>query len=217
MADDWRHLLAPGLKAMGITLPAGGEAQLLRYVELLERWNQAYNLTAIRDPGEMLTKHVLDSLAVLPFVSEGPVADVGTGAGLPGIPLAIARPELRFMLLDSNGKKTRFVTQAMAELKLGNVQVVQARSEAYHSSAPFVLVLSRAFASLADFAKLAGGMAAPGGRLLAMKGARPDDEIAALPAGFKLLAVHPLKVPGLGAERCLVEIEKQAASAPKRI
>jgi 16S rRNA (guanine527-N7)-methyltransferase len=211
MADDWRRLLAPGLKTMGIALPAGGEAALLRYVELLERWNQAYNLTAIRDPGEMLTKHVLDSLAVLPFVTVGPVADVGTGAGLPGIPLAIARPDLRFMLLDSNGKKTRFVTQAMAELKLGNVQVVQARSEAHRSTAAFALVVSRAFASLADFAKLAGGLAAPGGRLLAMKGTDPMEEIAALPAGFKLVAVHPLKVPGLDAERCLVEIEKHPA------
>lgn len=210
MAGDWQRLLAPGLKTLGVTLPAGGEAALLRYVGLLERWNQAYNLTAIRDPGEMLTKHVLDSLAVLPFVTSDPVADVGTGAGLPGIPLAIARPELRFTLLDSNGKKTRFVTQAMAELKLANVEVVQSRSEAYHPATPFALVLSRAFASLSDFATLAGGMAVPGGRLLAMKGARPEEEIAALPAGFRLVAVHPLKVPGLGAERCLVELEKQA-------
>jgi 16S rRNA (guanine527-N7)-methyltransferase len=195
---------------MGITLPSGGEMLLLRYVELLARWNQTYNLTAIRDPGEMLTKHVLDSLAVLPFIAASPCADVGTGAGLPGIPLAIARPEIRFTLLDSNGKKTRFVTQAVAELKLPNVEVVQARSEAYRPAAPFALVLSRAFASLADFAKLAGGLAAPGGRLLAMKGTDPTEEIAALPAGFRLLAVHPLNVPGLGAERCLVELEKQA-------
>jgi 16S rRNA (guanine527-N7)-methyltransferase len=134
---------------------------------------------------------------------------VGTGAGLPGIPLAIARPELRFTLLDSNGKKTRFVTQAMGELKLANVEVVQARSEAYRPAAPFSLVLSRAFASLNDFATLAGGLLVPGGRLLAMKGTDPMEEIAALPPGFRLLAVHPLKVPGLGAERCLVEIEKQ--------
>lgn len=210
MAADWQTRLAPGLKALGTALPAGGEARLLAYVELLARWNQAYNLTAIRDPGEMLTKHVLDSLAVLPFVAAGPCADVGTGAGLPGIPLAIARPEVRFTLLDSNGKKTRFVTQAVAELKLGNVDVVQARTEAWEPVEPFPQVLSRAFASLADFAKLAGGLAAPSGRLLAMKGADPREEIAALPAGFRLVAVHPLKVPGLDAERCLVELEKQA-------
>jgi len=210
MAGDWQRLLAPGLKNLGLNLPEVGEVKLLRYVELLARWNQAYNLTAIRDPGEMLTKHVLDSLAVLPFVATGPCADVGTGAGLPGIPLAIARPEVRFTLLDSNGKKTRFVTQAVAELKLGNVEVVQARTEAWEPPVPFPQVLSRAFASLQDFAGLAGGLAAPGGRLLAMKGARPDEEIAALPGGFRLLAVHPLKVPGLDAERCLVELEKQA-------
>jgi 16S rRNA (guanine527-N7)-methyltransferase len=210
VSADWHTRLAPGLKALGTTLPAGGEARLLAYIELLVRWNQAYNLTAIRDPGEMLTKHALDSLAVLPFIAAGPCADVGTGAGLPGIPLAIARPDIRFTLLDSNGKKTRFVTQAVAELKLSNVDVVQARSEAWRPPAPFAQVLSRAFASLADFAKLAGGLAAPGGRLLAMKGARPEEEIAGLPRGFRLVAVHPLKVPGLDAERCLVELEKQA-------
>jgi 16S rRNA (guanine527-N7)-methyltransferase len=209
MAGDWQYGLAPGLKALGLALPAGAEARLLAYVELLARWNQAYNLTAIRDPGEMLVKHVLDSLAVLPFVAAGPCVDVGTGAGLPGIPLAIARPDLRFTLLDSNGKKTRFVTQAVAELKLGNVEVVQARSEAWEPPVPFAQVLSRAFASLQDFARLAGGLAAPGGRLLAMKGSNPADELAALPGGFRLLAVHPLAVPGLDAERCLVELEKQ--------
>ena len=210
MAADWRRSLGPGLKALGVSLPAGGEAQLLRYVELLERWNQAYNLTAVRDPAEMVAKHLMDSLSVLPFLSEGPAADVGTGAGLPGIPLAVARPDLRFTLIDSNGKKTRFVTQAMAELKLANVTVLQSRAEAHRPAAPYAQVLSRAFASLADFARLAGGMAAPGGRLLAMKGADPADEMAALPAGFRVLKVHPLKVPGLDAERCLVELEKQA-------
>jgi 16S rRNA (guanine527-N7)-methyltransferase len=210
MAGDWQSKLAPGLKALGLTLPAGGDARLLAYVELLARWNQAYNLTAIRDPGEMLVKHVLDSLAVLPFLAATPCADVGTGAGLPGIPLAIARPEARFTLLDSNGKKTRFVTQAVAELKLSNVEVVQARTEAWQPPALFPQVLSRAFASLQDFAALAGGLATPGGKLLAMKGAEPRDEMAALPSGFRLVAVHPLKVPGLDAERCLVELEKQA-------
>jgi 16S rRNA (guanine527-N7)-methyltransferase len=210
MTGDWQRRLAPGLKTLGVTLPAGAEAALLAYVDLLVRWNQAYNLTAVRDPAEMLSKHLLDSLAILPFVAGPSVADVGTGAGLPGIPLALARPDLRFTLIDSNGKKTRFVTQAMAELKLGNVTVVQARTEAWRPAAPFPQVVSRAFASLGDFAKLAGGLAEPGGRLLAMKGTDPEDEKAALPAGFRVLAVHPLKVPGLDAERCLVELEKQA-------
>lgn len=208
MAGDWRRLLTPGLKDLGVHLPEGGEARLLRYVELLERWNQAYNLTAVRDPAEMVGKHLLDSLSVLPFVTEGPVADVGTGAGLPGIPLAVARPELRFTLIDSNGKKTRFVTHAVAELKLPNVEVVQSRAEAHRPTIPYAVVVSRAFASLADFATLAGGMAAPGGRLLAMKGVDPKDELAALPKGFKVLKVHPLRVPGLDADRCLVELEK---------
>ena len=208
MAGDWRRLLAPGLKALDLTLPPGSEAALIRYVELLVRWNQAYNLTAVRDPAEMVAKHLLDSLAILPYVSGPTVADVGTGAGLPGIPLALARPDLAFTLVDSNGKKTRFVTQAVAELKLGNVAVVQARAEAWQPARPFHQVVSRAFASLRDFAVLAGGLLAPGGRLLAMKGANPEDEMAALPPGFRVVKVHPLRVPGLEAERCLVEIEK---------
>jgi 16S rRNA (guanine527-N7)-methyltransferase len=207
---DWKAGLKPGLEALGVKLPQGGEARLIRFVELLLQWNQAYNLTAVRDPDEMLTKHVLDSLAVLPFVHAGPVEDVGSGAGLPGIPLAVARPDLAFTLLDSNGKKTRFMTHAAAELKLANVEVVQARAEGYRPPAPFVTVLSRAFASLADFLKLAGGGCAPGGRLLAMKGAHPTEELRAIPTGYRVLGVHPLKVPGLGAERCVVEIEKQA-------
>ena len=191
-------------------LPVGGEARLIRYVELLEQWNGAYNLTAVRDPEEMLVKHVFDSLSILPFVDASPVLDVGSGAGLPGIPLAVARPDLRFTLLDGNGKKTRFMTHAAAELKLANLEVVQARVEAWRPPAPFVLVLSRAFARIAEFVKLAGAHCTPSGRLLAMKGAPPADELAELPVGFRLMAVHPLKVPSLAAERCLVEIVKEA-------
>ncbi|HLW73799.1 MAG TPA: 16S rRNA (guanine(527)-N(7))-methyltransferase RsmG, partial [Gammaproteobacteria bacterium] len=138
---DWKAGLKPGLEALGVTLPEGGEARLIRFVELLLHWNQAYNLTAVRDPDEMLTKHVLDSLAVLPFVQAGPVEDVGSGAGLPGIPLAVALPGMRFTLLDSNGKKTRFMTHAAVELGLKNVEVVQARAEGYRSPTPFATVL----------------------------------------------------------------------------
>src|SRR5215472_15037920 len=145
MAGDWRRLLAPGLETLGVSLPADGAARLLEYVELLQRWNQAYNLTAVRDPAEMVVKHILDSLAVLPHVQRGPVQDVGAGAGLPGIPLAIARPDLGFTLLDSNGKKTRFIVQAKAGLGLHNVEVVQARAEDYRPPGPFATVLSRAF------------------------------------------------------------------------
>ena len=204
----WQAGLAPGLAALGVTLPADGAARLLEFVELLQRWNQAYNLTAVRDPGEMLSKHLLDSLAVLPYVRRGPVQDVGAGAGLPGIPLAIALPDTRFVLLDSNGKKTRFMVQAKAALKLHNVEVVQARVEGYRPPVPFATVLSRAFASLGEFVRLAAGGCTPGGRLLAMKGANPDEELADIPAGFRVLGVYPLQVPGLNAERCLVEIEK---------
>ena len=210
MAADWRALMGPGLEALGVGLPGDGEVRLVRFIEMLLKWNEAFNLTAVRDPEEMLTKHVLDSLSILPFVDGSPVEDVGSGAGLPGIPLAVARPESRFTLLDSNGKKTRFMTQAAAELGLKNVEVVQARAEAYRPPAPFAVVVSRAFASVGEFLKLAGGNCAPGGRLLAMKGARPEAELRELPPGYRVLAVHPLKVPGLAAERCVVEIVKEA-------
>jgi len=205
---DWRTGLAPGLAALGVTLPAGGEARLLEFVELLQHWNQAYNLTAVRDPGEMVVKHLLDSLAVLPYVRGTPVEDVGAGAGLPGIPLAIALPDTRFVLLDSNGKKTRFVVQAAASLKLHNVEVVQSRAEGYRPAEPFATVISRAFATLGEFLRLAGQGCASGGRLLAMKGTYPDEELRDIPEGFRLLGVQALKVPGLDAERCVVEIEK---------
>jgi len=205
---DWRTGLAPGLAALGVTLPAGGEARLLEFVELLQHWNQAYNLTAVRDPGEMVVKHLLDSLAVLPYVRGTPVEDVGAGAGLPGIPLAIALPDTRFVLLDSNGKKTRFMVQAAASLKLHNVEVVQSRAEGYRPAEPFATVISRAFATLGEFLRLAGQGCASGGRLLAMKGTYPDEELRDIPEGFRLLGVQALKVPGLDAERCVVEIEK---------
>ena len=208
MAGDWRAALGPGLKTLGIRLPEGGEAKLLAFTDLLLQWNKAYNLTAVRDPDEVLTKHLLDSLSVLPFVAGSPVLDVGTGAGLPGIPLALALPDTRFVLLDSNGKKTRFITHAAAVLPLSNVTAVQARVEDYRPEAPFATVLSRAFASLKDFAGQAGGLVAPDGRLLAMKGAPEPAELRELPAGFSLVGVHPLKVPGLQAERCVVEIRR---------
>lgn len=205
---DWRAALGPGLKTLGVTLPEGGEARLAGFAELLLQWNKAYNLTAVRDPAEVLTKHLLDSLAVLPFVQGSPVLDVGTGAGLPGIPLALALPDTRFVLLDSNGKKTRFITHAAAVLPLPNVAALQARIEDYRPEMPFATVLSRAFASLGDFLALAGHACAPGGRLLAMKGAPDQAELRDLPPGFRLRGVHPLKVPGLDAERCVVEIQK---------
>jgi 16S rRNA (guanine527-N7)-methyltransferase len=173
----------------------------------LVKWNAAYNLTAIRDPDEMVVKHLLDSLALLPHVPEtARLIDVGTGAGLPGIPLAVARPKLDVTLLDSNAKKTRFCTQAALELGLRNVTVVQARAEAHHPDALYEVIVSRAFAEIADFLAWTGHLGGPAARWLAMKGTRPDAELAKLPPGFRMRAIHPLHVPGLDAERHLVEI-----------
>ena len=195
-----------GGRRLGIQLPPEGVARLVAYLTLLERWNRAYNLTAVRDPEAMVVRHVLDSLSILPWL-EGPrVLDVGSGAGLPGIPLAIARPEQGICLLDSNGKRTRFLTQVAAELRLGNVAVVRGRVEDYRPEILFDSVVSRAFSTLADMVGDAGRLCAPEGRLLAMKGVFPDDELARLPPGFVVVGVYPLRVPSLDAERHLVHL-----------
>lgn len=187
----------------GPALAAGQVAQLLAYLDLLARWNRAYNLTAVRDPAEMVTRHILDSLAVLPWVPGGRLLDAGTGAGLPGIPLAIARPELQVTLLDSAGKKIRFLNHVCRELRLGSAAPLQARLETYAPEAPFDAIVSRAFASLAAFAGAARHLAgaAP---LLAMKGRYPEEELAALPDWVRLESVEALAVPGLQEQRHLV-------------
>jgi 16S rRNA (guanine527-N7)-methyltransferase len=188
-------------------LGAGQVSMLLAYLDLLERWNRAYNLTAIRDPAEMVTRHLLDSLAVLPWIPGGRLLDAGTGAGLPGVPLAIARPDLEVTLLDSTGKKIRFLEQLRRELGLRNVAPVQARLETYApqglTSAPFDAIISRAFASLAAFAEAARHLAGAA-RLLAMKGRYPAAELVELPAWLRVEAVERLAVPGLQEERHLV-------------
>ena len=195
-----------GCEALAILLPEGASARLSAYLTLLERWNRAYNLTAVRDPGAMVVRHVLDSLSILPWL-EGPrVLDVGSGAGLPGIPLAVVRPDCEFCLLDSNGKRTRFLTQVAGELRLRNARVVRGRVEDYRPENLFDTVVSRAFATLADMAADAGRLCAPTGRLLAMKGVFPDDELARLPAGYVVVDVYPLRVPSLDAERHLVHL-----------
>jgi 16S rRNA (guanine527-N7)-methyltransferase len=187
----------------GPALAAGQAAQLLAYLDLLARWNRTYNLTAVRAPAEMVTRHILDSLAVLPWVPGGRLLDAGTGAGLPGVPLAIARPELQVTLLDSAGKKIRFLNHVCRELRLGNAAPLQARLETYAPGAPFDAIVSRAFASLAAFAGAARHLAgaAP---LLAMKGRYPEEELAALPDWVRLEAVEALAVPGLQEQRHLV-------------
>lgn len=177
---------------------------MLAYLDLLSRWNRTYNLTAVRDPLEMVPRHLLDSLAVLPWVGDGRLLDVGAGAGLPGIPLAIARPALEVTLVDSAGKKVRFMRHVKRELGLENIEVVHTRVETLPAGKPFDAVISRAFTSLAGFAASVRELAAPGVRLLAMKGRRPEDEIEALPDWLSLDAVEELRVPGLHEQRHLV-------------
>ena len=185
---------------------------LLDYLALLARWNATYNLTAIREPREMLSKHLLDSLAMQPFVRGlATLADLGTGPGLPGIPLAIATPGLQVTLVESNGKKARFLREAVRQLKLANVQVAESRIEAFQPGVTFDAITARALATLPLILGLGGHLLGDDGRLLAMKGVVPDDEIAALPPGWGVAAIHPLRVPGLAAERHLLEIVRPRA------
>jgi 16S rRNA (guanine527-N7)-methyltransferase len=209
MSAAERDLLALGARELGIDLSAGQAGTLLRLVDELEIGNAQFNLTAIRDRPGMLRKHVLDSLSVQPYLRGDRVADVGTGAGFPGLPLAIVNPQRRFTLIEATGKKARFVEQTLQRVGCANVAVVNSRAETYRPFELFDTVLARALSSLADFAAYAGHLCAPGGRLLAMKGKRPDDEISALPKSFRVLAVHRLRVPGLPDERHLVELTKK--------
>ena len=212
MNDDLRPDLEAGLRQLG--LDAALAEPLLAYLALLARWNATYNLTAIRDPREMLVKHLLDSLAMHAHLDGiGNLADLGTGPGLPGIPLAIARPDLQVMLVESNGKKARFLREAVRQLKLGNANVAESRIEAFDARGRFDAITARALATLPLILELGGHLPGPGGRLLAMKGVVPDEEIAALPAGWRLAAVHPLRVPGLDAERHLVEVARDRPEA----
>lgn len=196
--------LADGLEALQVPLPVDAAQKLLEYVALIEKWNRVYNLTAVREPEQMLTHHVLDSVAVAPHLVGSTLLDVGSGAGLPGIPLAIVLPHTQVTLLDSNQKKSAFQRQAVIELRLNNVEVSNARVESWDTPRTFDTVISRAFASIAEFVSAAGRLCAPGGVLAAMKGAYPKDELTAVPAGFCVQRVVPLSVPGLDAERSLV-------------
>jgi 16S rRNA (guanine527-N7)-methyltransferase len=201
--------LCAGVEALGLAVRAGQIQAWLGYLDLLVSWNRVYNLTAVHGPAKMVTRHVLDSLAVHPHVQGPRVADVGTGAGLPGIPLAVLRPDTGFVLIDANAKKTRFINQVTIELGLSNVAVVHARIEDYHERKGFDTVLSRAFADLKGFVGQAAPLCAPQGRMLAMKGRYPGAELAALPAAYRA-RVHPLKVPGLEAQRHVVVISPGA-------
>jgi 16S rRNA (guanine527-N7)-methyltransferase len=203
-----RARIAEGLAAMGIDLPAPAEERLAKHLELIAKWNRVHNLTAVRETDQMVVLHLLDSLSALPHL-EGvrTLVDVGTGPGLPGIPLAIARPGIAVTLLDSSHKKCAFLQQAKTELALDNVEVVCDRVEQWKPAAKFDAVVSRAFSELADFVTQAQHLVAPAGRLLAMKGVYPFDEIARVPATHRVTNVLELHVPRLDAKRHLVFVE----------
>ncbi len=199
-------MLEVGLADLGIAAPPDRIDKALAYLELIAKWNRVDNLTAITDIGQMVTHHLLDSLAVHPHLFDADaILDIGAGAGLPGIPLAIFNSDRRFVLLDAAAKRVRFMRHAVATLGLDNVEVMQARAECWTPPRLYDVVVSRAFASLADFVRVAASALAPGGRILAMKGRLPGDELSDLPENFEY-TVTPLNVPGLAAERHLITI-----------
>ncbi|MDR2789271.1 MAG: 16S rRNA (guanine(527)-N(7))-methyltransferase RsmG [Candidatus Accumulibacter sp.] len=204
--------LAHGLVDMGVDLPLARREKLLAYLALLYKWNRAYRLTALREGDEAVSHHLLDSLSILPFVPDGRLLDVGSGGGAPGIPLAIARPDLPVTLLDSASKKTAFLLQAVIELDLENVSVHGGRVEQYHPAIGFTAIVSRAFAGLDDFVALSRHLLAADGIWLAMKGSWPRDEIARLPGAARVEAVRPLAVPGIDGKRHLVVMRHAVAA-----
>jgi 16S rRNA (guanine527-N7)-methyltransferase len=207
MKEKERERLIAGAAALGLSLPEAAPERLLAYRDLLQKWNATYNLTALKDPQQMISHHLLDSLAILPWVNAPQLLDVGSGAGLPGIPLAIARPELDVTLVDAVQKKTAFQQQAIIELGLARVTAQHARIEKLAGRYP--CIVARAFAGLADFVALTEHLLMPGGRWLAMKGQRPDAELATLPENIAVIDVIPLAVPELAAERHLILLERR--------
>ena len=209
---QWPGQLRDGLAAMNLSLSDSQQQQLLAFLALLNKWNKAYNLTAVRDERVMVSRQLLDSLSILPWVRADHLLDVGAGGGLPGIPLAIALPERRFTLLDSNGKKTRFLNQCVLELGLDNVEVIHGRAEACRPEQPFRQISSRAFTALDNLVDWCGRLLADDGEFLAMKGLFPDDEVAALPAGWQVKSSHALTVPGADGERHLLIVARSDQS-----
>jgi 16S rRNA (guanine527-N7)-methyltransferase len=212
-AGELRERLAAGAHDLGLALADAQLEALLTLLAELREWNGRFNLTAIRNPADMLTKHVLDSLVVHPHLRGESVADVGSGAGFPGLPLAVVDPERRFTLIEATAKKARFIEHAVERLGLGNVAVVNARAERYKPPGPgFDSVVARALGELAEFVRLAGHLCAAEGKLLAMKGKSPRAEIDRLPRGWRVAALRRLHVPGLEAERHLVELARARGS-----
>ena len=201
--------LAEGVAQLNLALPPQAQSRLLDYLALLQKWNRIYNLTAVREPAKMVSHHLLDCLAAVPQVTAASVLDVGSGAGLPGIPLALALPRTHVTLLDSSHKKTAFLQQVRLELKLDNVAIVCARVDEWRPGRTFDMVIARAFSDLAEFIALAGRHVACGGRLAAMKGFFPHEEITQLPGGWRMDRAIALAVPGLRAQRHLLLIERQ--------
>ena len=200
--------LARGIAALGLDLPPAAPERLLAFAALLTKWNRVYNLTALREQSQVVTHHLLDSLAALPYLNARSIADIGTGGGLPGIPLAIARPDLRVALVETSHKKASFLQQAKIELALGNTMIINERVEQWQPEEAFDAVISRAFSDIADFLRLTQHVVGSGGRWYAMKGVSPHDEIAQLPADFRVARHIALDVPELGAARHLIVIER---------
>jgi 16S rRNA (guanine527-N7)-methyltransferase len=205
---EWGGRLEKGITELGLSLGREQRNKLLQHLALLEKWNQVYSLTAIRDGEKAVSGHLLDSLAVSPYVTGTRVLDVGSGAGFPGIPIAVARPDIQVVLLDSSHKKAAFLRQAVAELQLKNTAVICERVESWQAAEKFDWIISRALADIAEFIALTQHLLAPSGVFAAMKGVYPFEEIERLPADFRLRRVHAVAVPGLGAERHLVLIER---------
>ncbi len=206
---DLNEILSKGLRQLNLAQPLDDKQQntLIKYVELLNKWNKTYNLTAVRKSEQMVTRHLLDSLSICPYIRGKHILDVGTGAGLPGIPLAVIFSDRQFTLLDSNNKKTRFVIQAVSELELPNVDVVQSRVEEFESEVLFDTIISRAYSAIGDMVKQTSHLLASDGVFLAMKGANPIAEIDELSSNYTIEESHVIKVPGLEEERHLLEIK----------
>ena len=197
--------LQQGVTKLGLDVTVETQEKLIAYLQLMLKWNKAYNLTAIRELDSMVIRHVLDSLSILPYINQSPVLDVGTGAGLPGIPLALCLPDYQFVLLDSNGKKTRFLTQVKIELGIENIEVIHSRIEDYKPDFRFEMITCRAFAALNTILDLTQHLVTSSTRVMAMKG---REEMPALAEGYTQLAQHELQVPWLDEERRLIEIQK---------